>query len=139
MGSYCANESLLGCVEKRESFCCYHSPFVRIVQAGAREQLGLGFGRADRPTCEGLTLAQFAEIDWTRIDLDQWFGILASTGVLPSAGDYDVTYSLANATTSPYATVPTPNALERVEQRVDEAQFDAARNKIRNDLWGAIR
>ncbi len=139
VGSYCANDSLFGCIEKRESFCCYHSPFARIVQAGAREQLGLGFGRADRPMCEGLTLAQFAEIDWTRIDLDEWFGILASTGVLPSAGDYDVTYSLANATTSRYATVPTPNALERVEQRVDEAQFDAARNKIRNDLWSGIR
>ncbi len=139
VGSYCANDTIAGCVEKRDSYCCYSSPLARIVQEGARPQLGLGYGDARNPQCGGLTVADLAVVDWNQINFDEWYGLLASTGVIPDgAAQFDVQYSLEEATTNQFINTPVPNATERIEDRVNQAELNDARDKVRQDLWDGI-
>lgn len=84
VGSYCASKALGSCVEKRESYCCFGSVVARIIQESARDQLGLGWGDVKNPTCEGITPAQMAQMDWGKVDLSEWIGMLNMTGRLPT-------------------------------------------------------
>ncbi|WP_448205426.1 conjugal transfer mating pair stabilization protein TraN [Azospirillum sp. sgz302134] len=82
IGSYCASKAF-GCVEKRESYCCFNSPLSRIIQEQARPQLGTTFGTPENPECGGLTVDDLQRIDWNKVDLSEWMGILSSTGHMP--------------------------------------------------------
>jgi len=84
VGSYCASEVLGSCVEKREAHCCFGSVVARIIQEQGRKQLGTNFGDPKNPTCEGLTPGQLAQLDWSKIDLSEWIGMLSITGNLPT-------------------------------------------------------
>ena len=85
LGSYCATDSILGCIESRRSYCCYASPFSRIMQEQIRPQLGQGFGDAEDPDCSGISLQALQDVDWTKVDLDEWIAMLADNGQLPDA------------------------------------------------------
>lgn len=137
VGTYCASDSIFGCIETRDVFCCYNSPLARIVMDGAGVQFALDYGTPEEPNCQGLTIAQVAALDWKQIDLDQWYGILAANGVIPNNGAaFDTNYALENVTRNQHARFPAPNAPERIQAEVDAAQyFDEAREKIREDLW----
>lgn len=87
IGTYCASKSLFGCVEKRTSFCCFNSPLSRIMQEQIRPQLSMSFGSAEDPDCSGLPIERFGEINWDRVNLDEWLGILQQTGNFPGTGD----------------------------------------------------
>lgn len=82
VGSYCADEVLGACIEKREGYCCFNSPLSRIIQEQARPQLGKSWGTAEEPQCGGLTLDDIAALDWTRIDLSEWTALLNVHGLL---------------------------------------------------------
>lgn len=137
VGTYCATDSVFGCIETRDAFCCYNSPLARIVMEGANVQFSLDLGTPEQPNCQGLTIAQVAALNWDEIDLDQWYGILAANGVIPdSAGSFDNRYALENVTRNQTARTPAPNAPERIQAEVDAAQyFDEAREQVREDLW----
>jgi len=139
IGTYCATDSVFGCVETRDAYCCYDSPLARIVMQGATTQFTLDLGTPEQPNCQGLTIAQVAALDWDQIDLEQWYGILAANGVIPdSSASFDANYALENVTRNQDARTPAPNAPERIQAEVDAAQFfDEARDKIREDLWDA--
>lgn len=96
VGSYCASKALGSCVEKRETYCCYGSVVGRIIQEAAHDQLGISYGDIENPTCEGLTPDQMAQMDWSRIDLSEWIGMLNIAGRLPTMN----TVSLENITGS---------------------------------------
>lgn len=84
VGSYCKKKLLGGaCIEKRKSYCCFNSPLSRIIQEQVRPQLGMNFGRPKRPQCGGIPLDRLAEVDWDRVDLDEWLGILQQNGQFP--------------------------------------------------------
>ena len=138
IGTYCATSSFFGCIEERRSFCCYNSPLSRIVTEQAMPQLGQSFGTPEAPDCSGLTVADLQNLDWTRIDLSEWTGMLFDADIVPNTlGEADVDYSMSNATASPYD-AGGPNALERVEDRVDAMDPEAARNEVRNNLWRGV-
>jgi conjugal transfer mating pair stabilization protein TraN len=84
VGSYCNSKVLGTCIEKRESYCCFNSPLSRIIQEQARPQLGLSWGTPKEPDCRGITTDEIQRIDWSQINLDEWLGLLAQTGHLPS-------------------------------------------------------
>ncbi|WP_137887457.1 conjugal transfer mating pair stabilization protein TraN [Pseudomonas sp. 2FE] len=84
VGTYCASESAFGCVEMRESYCCYGSVVGRIVQESAREQLGISYGDVKSPSCEGLTPDELQQVDWDKVDLSEWIGMLNLAGRLPT-------------------------------------------------------
>lgn len=141
VGTYCKTDSIFGCIETRDAYCCYNSPLARIVMEGASSQLSLDLGTPEAPNCQGLTLAQVAALDWEQIDLAQWYGILAANGVIPNnSASFDANYALDNVTRNATSRTPAPNARERVQAEVDAAQFfDEAREKVRTDLWDSTR
>lgn len=94
VGSYCATKTMLGCVEKRKSYCVYNSQVGRIIQEQGRAQLGIPWGEAESPECRGLTVDEFSRIDFTRIDLSEWIGTLYQAGIL------DTKYTLDSLTGS---------------------------------------
>ncbi len=137
VGSYCASDTPFGCIETRDAYCCYSSPLARIVMEGAAPQFSFDYGTPELPNCQGLTIAQVAALDWAQIDLDQWYGILASNGAIPNdAAGFDTDYALENVTRNQNARFPAPSAPDRIRSEVDAGQFfDEAREKVREDLW----
>ncbi len=83
VGGYCKTKVLGACIEKRDAYCCFNSPLSRIIQEQVRPQLGMPWGAAKSPSCDGLTPEQLTAVDWTLVDLSEWLGILAETGHLP--------------------------------------------------------
>lgn len=63
-GRYCHKKTLGVCVEKRDSYCCYGSQLARIIQEIAHQQLGLAWGDAEHPNCEGLTSEQLSRLNF---------------------------------------------------------------------------
>lgn len=82
VGSYCATKTPFGCIEKRDAYCCFNAPLSRILQEQIRPQLGLSWGEAENPECGAIPVEQLASVDWSRVNLDEWIGILAATGNL---------------------------------------------------------
>jgi len=133
IGSYCNNEVLGLCVEKRESFCCYNSPLARIIQEQATPQLGLSFGTPKNPTCDAIPLEQIGEIDWSAIDLDEWMAILAESDMLPSAES--LTPGALTGEGSPLNIEGArPDALERTLERIGEINSEDAQRAAEEQL-----
>jgi len=128
VGSYCASEALGSCVEKRESYCCFGSVVGRIIQESARDQLGLGWGEIENPTCEGITPAQMAQMDWDKVDLSEWIGMLSMADRLPTANTVsldDITGAGSNLKIS--AGDVRKNTLERNKERLEGFDADAVK------------
>lgn len=90
VGSYCKSKVLGICVESRESYCCFNSPLSRIIQEQVRPQLGLSFGSAKNPQCGGIPIDKLGQIDWSKVNLDEWLAILQQNGRLPTADNINI-------------------------------------------------
>ena len=86
VGSYCsAKVPLLGtCLETTQRFCCFNSRLARVLNEQGRAQLGRGWGSARSPDCAGFSLAQLQSLDFSRMDLTEFYAEIAPT--LPDAG-----------------------------------------------------
>ena len=73
VGSYCSEDSIFGCLAKKETHCCFRSKLARIIQEQGREQLGLDWGGARSPECDGFTGEQLAALDFSVIDFSEYF------------------------------------------------------------------
>jgi len=82
VGSYCDQDVLGLCVERKESYCCFASPLGRIVQEQVRNQLGIGWGSPQSAMCGGLALSTLHQVNWSAIDLSEWVALEAQSGVL---------------------------------------------------------
>ena len=69
VGTYCADKVLGQCVRKRSTSCCFSSKLARLIQEQGRLQLGLTFGEAEHPQCQGFTVDQLTRLDFEKIDL----------------------------------------------------------------------
>lgn len=75
-GEYCSHHTLFGCSEHKRTYCCFNSVLGRIVQEGGRQQLGKDWGDSKKPDCSGLTPDELARIDWSQLDLRDYFATL---------------------------------------------------------------
>jgi conjugal transfer mating pair stabilization protein TraN len=70
-GTWCESKDcgLFGCTctKYRTGKCCYNSKLARIINQQGRAQLGL-----DIRACDGFTVAQIQQLDWSRIDLTEF-------------------------------------------------------------------
>lgn len=70
-GTWCESKDcgLLGCTCKkyRTGKCCFNSKLARIINQQGRVQLGLNMR-----DCDGFTVAQIQQLDWSRIDLSEF-------------------------------------------------------------------
>lgn len=80
LGAVCEREwKLVGCVQRARRFCCFNSKMARIVHEQGRPQLKAfgpsgGWGTAEEPNCRGFTPQEFQQLDFSRIDLSEYFG-----------------------------------------------------------------
>ena len=86
-GTYCQNDVLGICVEKRKSYCCYKSFLSRLFmeEFRVRQAIGGGVGDEADPYCEGLTIAELQSADWSRVDLTPYLRRMEEAGIMPSS------------------------------------------------------
>jgi conjugal transfer mating pair stabilization protein TraN len=73
VGSYCAVKVLGICLQKKKTYCCFHSVLARIVQEQGRKQLGMGWGEPKSPNCRGFTPDEFQRLDFSKMDFSEWY------------------------------------------------------------------
>lgn len=81
IGSYCSKRiSFIGgsaCIETKRSYCCFNSLLAKIIHEQGRPQLKTfatqEFGRASSPNCRGFTPDEFQNLDFSKIDLSEWY------------------------------------------------------------------
>ncbi|NAX20193.1 conjugal transfer mating pair stabilization protein TraN [Vibrio sp. V39_P1S14PM300] len=138
VGSYCKSKVLGACVEKREAYCCFNSPLSRIVQEQVRPQLGMDFGNAANPQCGGIPLDKIAEIDWSKVNLDEWLGILQQNGKFPDPSSLNLD-SLTGAGSDFNIDGSRKNAQERTLERLNGVDVDKTRRDLASEIfpdWG---
>jgi conjugal transfer mating pair stabilization protein TraN len=129
VGSYCADEILGACIEKRESYCCYNSPLSRIINEQIRPQIARSFGTAQSPDCGGITIPEVATIDWSMVDLGEWTGMLSHYNIAPDPSTMTI-QSLTGAGSDLNAITGTRvDAGARTEQRVNGIDIDEERRE----------
>lgn len=84
-GSYCSKKILGVCIQKRQDHCCYNSILARIIM----EQAGPLLGK-DMSSCEGLTQEELARLDFDRIDLSEWVGLMIESGEMKSRSNENI-------------------------------------------------
>ena len=79
VGKYCSKRiPLVGCVQRKKTYCCFHSKLGKIINEQGRTQLQAfgadgGWGSPKNPNCRGFTTDEFQMIDFKLIDLSDWY------------------------------------------------------------------
>lgn len=78
VGDYCYKKYFFGCVQKAKGYCCFNSKMARIIQEQGRPQLTTfqpngDWGAGNSPNCRGFTPDEFQALDFSRIDLSEYF------------------------------------------------------------------
>ena len=74
VGTYCAKKlPIIGCIEKKTTFCCFGTKLSRLIQEQGRPQLGIGWGEVEDPNCRGLTAEELSRIDMSKMDLSELY------------------------------------------------------------------
>jgi conjugal transfer mating pair stabilization protein TraN len=85
VGEYCSQKALFVCTTERLSYCCYQSELARVIQEQGRAQLGMDFGTPKNPSCGGFTVAQFSQLDLSKMDFSEVYANFTSAVSLPSS------------------------------------------------------
>lgn len=97
IGEYCSRSWLGACVQRSKSFCCFNTKMARIVHEQGREQLKSfdGWGDVANPDCRGFTPEEFQALDFSRIDMSEYYDDLIhetqqriQSDIESSFGDY---------------------------------------------------
>jgi conjugal transfer mating pair stabilization protein TraN len=72
------------CTETTQTYCCFNSRISRILNEQGRPQIGKGWGGAENPDCSGFTITELQSLDFSRMDLSEFFAEIAPT--LPDVG-----------------------------------------------------
>ncbi len=133
VGSYCKTKVLGACIEKRQTYCCFSSPLSKIIQQQIRPQLGLSWGSAKAPQCDGIPLNRLAEIDWEQVNLDEWLGLLQANGKFPESSAIDLD-SLTGAGSVFNTDGTRLNAADRAQERLKGVDLDSVRKDAGDSL-----
>lgn len=135
VGSYCASKALGSCVEKRETYCCFGSVVGRIIQESARDQLGLGWGEVETPSCDGITPAQMSQMDWNQVDLSEWIGMLSMADRLPTMNTVSMDHLTGEGSRLGISESDTRlNTLDRNLERFKDFDPDEVKKKAEQEL-----
>lgn len=137
IGSYCASEVLGACIEKRNVYCKFDSPLSRIImeQVYIQPQMGLTWGTAKNPQCSGMAIDKLDLIDWDKVNLDEWTGILIETGNFTADLPADIDALTGNGSALNYTDEGRENVLERNQERFDNIDLDEVRRDAYEDAW----
>lgn len=74
VGTYCAKKlPIIGCIEKKTTFCCFGNKLSRLIQEQGRAQLGISWGDPESPDCRGLTSEELSRIDMGKMNLSELY------------------------------------------------------------------
>jgi len=74
IGTHCVDKGPFGvCIRKEEVYCTMKSELGRMVQEQGRAQLGMTWGSADTPQCDGFTVDQFSALTFQAMDFTEWY------------------------------------------------------------------
>jgi hypothetical protein len=78
VGEFCSKKiKWIGCVQRKRSFCCFNGKMQKIFHEQGRPQLTTfgsnSFGSAKSPNCRGFTPEEFQAIDFSKIDLSEYY------------------------------------------------------------------
>lgn len=77
VGEYCSKKLNLGftkiCIQKKRTYCVFNSKLARIMHEGGRPQLGIKWGSPESPNCKGFTPEQFQKLDFSKIDMSEFY------------------------------------------------------------------
>lgn len=83
VGTYCSKKILGVCVTRKQSYCCYGSKLVRILNEQGKAQLAMAWGKAKEPDCEGFLIAQFQQLDLSLMDFSEVYAEFVDAASLP--------------------------------------------------------
>lgn len=84
IGEFCSKKVLGVCLEKKRSYCQFDSRLAQIVQQQGRNgQLHVGFGKASRPDCRGITQTELRRIRFDALDFTNFFDDLQKNKKIP--------------------------------------------------------
>jgi conjugal transfer mating pair stabilization protein TraN len=118
VGSYCSQDTAFGCIESKESYCCYNSPLSRIIQEQIHPIDGASWGTPENPRCEGVDMITLNSIDWSRVNLDEWIGMLNVAGKFPNASNTNID-TLTGSGSFLNINGDRLNSAQRTTQRID--------------------
>lgn len=82
VGEYCSKYLKLGfakiCIQKKKTYCVFNSKLARIIHEQGRPQINIAWGGAKAPNCKGFTPEEFQKIDFSKLDLSEFYGDLES-------------------------------------------------------------
>ncbi|MCW2338203.1 conjugal transfer mating pair stabilization protein TraN [Sphingobium sp. B2D3A] len=82
VGSYCSSSFLGICLQKSHGHCCFNTKLGRIIQEQGRPQLvafnGNLWGTAKNPMCRGFTPEEFQALDFSKMDLSEYYADIES-------------------------------------------------------------
>lgn len=140
LGQYCSRyfgggsnevDKNQGCWVRKQTSCCFNTPFARIVMEQVGPQLGYSFGTAEHPSCFGLPVQQMDDVDWSRVDLSEWIAILTLSGKMPDPNDVLLNMESLTGVGSDYDTGNRQNSAERATERVTDIDPDSQRESVR--------
>lgn len=137
VGEYCSDRVLGVCVKRKESYCVFSSPLSRIFNEQARNQLGISWGTAKSPNCQGITVEQFQSLDMDKVDLSEWTGILLSSGMIDTSAVSDIESLTGSSSTLGQALeglYEREDAITRNTEKPEGVDLDAARNDAVSDF-----
>lgn len=80
VGEYCSKYLKLGfakiCIQKKQTYCVFNSKLARIIHEQGRPQINIAWGGAKAPNCKGFTPEEFQKIDFSKLDLSEFYGDL---------------------------------------------------------------
>ena len=83
VGTWCSSRFLGVCLERRERHCCFLSKISRILQEQGRPQIGKAWGPARDEQCLGFTIAEFQQLDLSRMDFSEVYAEFTDAAKLP--------------------------------------------------------
>ena len=82
VGSYCTASFLGLCLQKAYGHCCFNTKLGRLIQEQGRPQLksfnAIGWGTATQPLCRGFTPEEFQALDFSKMDLSDYYADIAT-------------------------------------------------------------
>lgn len=85
VGDYCAEDFLGVCLSRKQTYCCYNSKLAKIINEQGKTQLGKTWGTAESPQCGGFNKTEFAQLDFSKIDMSEFINDIMANVKMPDA------------------------------------------------------
>ena len=88
----------------------------------------------EHPRCEGLPMSRLDDIDWAKVDLDEWIGIQVKNNVFPEPAKENVESLTGNGSAMNIDGGDRDNVVDRNLKKTEGVNFDKDRSDIYDDV-----